>query len=222
MFGPIMRFEVGQLTIELAPLAREDMSRFIENGGMQSFEVTQYLGRSAAPVLEDEYEWFDRMRGDDSTYCWGIYLVESNRRKLIGNTSLNGINRSVMPYATSGCLIFDQNYWKKGIASVCHRARTWYACTQMGLSQIRSAAYDLNIGSGKALMGVGYVPVFTERNFGFVNGEYLNMTSYSLINPIEPLWQLWWHGDPIPSEYLEARQRTQAALDWAQKNISFG
>lgn len=92
----------------------------------------------------------------------------------------------------------------------------------MGLSQIRSAAYDLNIGSGKALMGVGYVPVFTERNFGFVNGEYLNMTSYSLINPIEPLWQLWWHGDPIPNEYLEARQRTQAALDWAQKNISFG
>lgn len=222
MFGPIMRFVVGTLTIELAPLTRDDMPRFITNGGMQNFEVTRYLGRSAVPVLEDEYEWFDHIRGDATTFCWGIYVVEGTTRTLIGNTSLNSITREVMAHGTSGFLIFDQDYWNKKIASHCHRARTWYGCAQMGLVQIRSAAYERNVGSCKALLSVGYVPICTERNFGFVDGSYLSMTSFGLINPIESLWQQWWHGDPIPEEYQQARVRSLQALEWAQQHISFG
>ena len=222
MFGPIMRFKVGDLFIEMAPIKREDMPSFIKSGGMQKFEVTKYLGQAIAPVLEDEYEWFDKCRGDATTVCWGIHVVIDEKRKLIGNTSLNGINREVMPYATSGCLIFDQNYWGKGIAKHCHRARTWYGFTQLGLVQIRSAAYDLNIGSQKALESVGYVPVFHERNFGFVDGRYIGMTSYNVINPLKDQWRMWWHGDPIPPEYDNALKKAKSALRWAEENISFG
>lgn len=217
-----MRFKVEELQIELAPLAREDMSVFVENGGMQNHGVTRLLGHTGgAPVLEDEYEWFDKTRGDKTSVCWGIYVLEGDRRTLIGNTSLNGINREMMPYAVSGCLIFRPEYWGKGIAKHCHRARTWYGFTQLNLAQIRSAAYDSNAGSRKALESVGYVPVFQERNTGFVDGQYIGMTSYSLINPLKCHWNFWWHGDPIPVEYRTARKRAKTAIRWAEDHVSF-
>lgn len=221
-FGPIMRFAVGEYSIELAPLTREDMQQFIKNGGMQNYEVTRYLGRALAPVLEDEYDWFEKTRNDPSTICWGIYVLQGEGRTLIGNTSLNSINRDVQAYATSGCLIFNNSYWGKKIASYCHRARTWYGFAQLGLVQIRSGAYDPNIGSRKALESVGYVEAFHERNAAFIDGTYIGMTSYNVISPLEEHWQLWWHGDSVPPEYLAARKKTAAALDWAEANISFG
>lgn len=222
MFGPMMRFKSGKLEIELAPIKREDMTSFVENGGMQDYRVTRYLGRQIAPTEQCEYEWFDKQRGDQSSVCWGIYLVNNGERKLIGNTSLTSINREVMSYAVSGFLIFRPEYWGKGIATACHKARTWYACTQIGLVQIRSAAYELNVGSSKALEGVGYVPIFSERNVGYVDGKFVGSISYSLINPLDIQWNAWWHGDPIPSEFLSARSRTLEALKWVGKEVSYG
>lgn len=222
MFGPIMRFAVKELLVELAPLRREEVPLFIESGGMQNLEVTKYLGRSSAPVLEDEYEWFDKVRGDNASYCWGVYVIDGTRRSLIGNTSINSINGERMQYGTTGCLIFRPHYWGKGIASHCHRARTWYACTQLGLVQLRSGVFDGNQGSRRALERVGYVPIFHERNQHFVDGTFIGLTSFSLINPLKTQWQLWWHGDPAPEEYRVARRRTQRALEWAKANISFG
>lgn len=221
MFGPIMRFGVGDLIIEMAPLRREDMPLFITDGGMQSHEVTRYLGRQLAPTEQCEYDWFDQVRGKEDTYLWGIYVVDGEERTLIGNTSLNGITREVMSYASTGCLIFNRQYWGKGIASHCHRVRTWYGCTQLNLVQLRSAAYDLNQGSQKALMSVGYVPLFTERNFGFVEGQFLSATSFGLINPLETHWNLWWHGDLVPEEFAAARTKSQQALRWVEDNVSF-
>lgn len=216
-----MSFEVDELRIELAPLKAKDMLQFVKNGGLQSLTVTKYLGMSMAPVLEDEYEWFAKARSDETTVSWGIYLVDGKQRKLIGNTGLSSINRDVMSYAVSGFLIFRPEYWGKGIASACHKARTYYACTQLGVHQIRSAVFDGNTGSRIALERVGYVPIFHERNRGFVDGEYIGATSFSLINPLEISWNHWWHGDEPSPEFIAARERTLEALEWGKKHISF-
>lgn len=222
MFGPIMLFKAGELEIELAPMRRDDMTSFVEDGGMQNYRVTRYLGRQIAPTEQCEFEWFDKQRGDKSSVCWGIYVVEGGERKLIGNTSLNHINREVMSYAVSGFMIFRPEYWGRGIATACHKARTWYACTQLNVVQIRSAAFSLNVGSRRALERVGYVPIFSERNVGFVDGQYVDSVSFSLINPIDIHWNTWWHGDTIPAEFLSARSRTLDALQWVSTEVTFG
>ena len=221
MFGPIMRFAVGELTIELAPLKRDDMPLFVADGSMQSHEVTRYLGRQVAPSEQCEYEWFDKVRAEANTYLWGIYVLEGDERTLIGNTSINGITRDVMSHATTGCMIFRPDYWGKGIAGHCHKARTWYGCTQLNLVQLRSAAYDKNVGSQKALMSVGYVPLYTERNFGFVDGAFLSATSFGLVNPLQYHWNMWWHGDMVPPKFRTARTKSVEALEWAEANVSF-
>ncbi len=73
-FGPVMQLAVNQLCIELAPLERDTMHSFIR-GGMQHHTVTRYMGRRTAPVLEDELEWFDRIREEKDSLIWGIWLI---------------------------------------------------------------------------------------------------------------------------------------------------
>jgi len=86
-FGPIMQLQVGDLKVELAPLTKDNMPEFI-NPGMQQASVTRYLSRRSAPVLEDEQEWFERIRKEKESLTWGIYVVESDERILIGDTTL--------------------------------------------------------------------------------------------------------------------------------------
>ena len=225
-FGPIMRFRVGELDIELAPLTRDSMSEFINythGGGMQRHTVTRYLGRRLAPVLEDEYEWFDKVRATTDQVIWGIWVVNGGERTLIGNSSLAEIgtegHSGFIRQATSGSMIFRPEYWGKGIASAAHKARTWYAFTQLGLHRIKSAVIQGNVGSSKALSRSGYTFVYTERNEQFTDGELRHMDCFECLNPLDLFWQQWWHGDRAPASSRRARQLTREALAWAEQDV---
>lgn len=219
-FGPIMRFSVGELQIELAPLTKEAMSEFA-NPGMQLGSVTRYLARRSAPVLEDELEWFDKARANESNLIWGIWVVDGDERKLIGNSALEAINinHGKMHQATSGSLIFRKEYWGRGIASAAHKARTWYAFHELGLHRIMSAVIRGNGGSLKALKRSGYSLVYTERNTVFVDGKVRHQDNLECLNPREPFWTQWWHNDRPTARAAKARDLTEEALIWAEAHV---
>ena len=216
-FGPIMRFQVGELSIELAPLAREDMALFLP--GMQQHSIGKYLGHTVAYVLEDEQSWFDKTREDTTCVIWGIWLIEDDKRTLIGNSALTGITTDHIRQATSGSLIFRKDLWGKGIASAAHKARTWYAFRILGLHRIMSAVLHGNGGSLKALRRSGYELVYVERNTAFVEGRLIHQDNLACLNPNDPFWGQWWHGERPTKRSLEARQLTHAAFDWATEHV---
>lgn len=218
-FGPIMQLQVGELSIELAPLTKESMVAFV-SPGMQQASITRYLARQYAPVLEDEYEWFDKVRASKNQVVWGIWIIEDGERKLIGNTALDDIKRGHIHQATSGSMILDKSYWGRGIASSIHKARTWYAFRHMGLHRIMSAVIQGNIGSRKALSRSGYELVYIERNEKFANGQLRHMDCLECLNPDEAFWTQWWHGDRPTKRLLAARKVTREAIDWAEKNVT--
>lgn len=229
-FGPIMRFKVSELHIELAPLTKESVAEFISleyGGGMQQHSVSRYLGLAQAPTLEDEQDWFDKIRADRASLVWGIWLVEGEgkeqTRTLIGNSSLNGIDKNgstrLVRQATSGSLIFRKEYWGKGIASTAHKARTWYAFKHLGLHRIQSAVIQANGGSRKALERSGYTLVYTERNEQYGDGQFRHLDCLECLNPLDLFWSQWWHGDRPSKASREARKRTREVLDWADKNV---
>jgi len=225
-FGPIMRLKVGEFNIELAPLTRESMSEFVNlthGGGMQRYSVTRYLGRQIAPVLEDETDWFDKVRKDATSIVWGIWMIDGDNRTLIGNSSLNGIGEDghsgFIRQTTSGSMIFRPEYWGKGIASAAHKARTWYAFQHLGLNSIKSAVIQGNGGSSKALGRSGYTYVYTERNETFVDGELRHLDCFECLNPLDLFWKQWWHGDRPPQTSLNARKLTLDTLKWAEENV---
>lgn len=217
-FGPIMWFQVGELHIELAPISREDVGEFI-NPGMQQATVSRYLAHHVAYVLEDEQEWFDRTRKDRTCIVWGIWLIEGEKRTLIGNSTLNGITTDHIRQATSGSLIFRKELWGKGIASAAHKARTWYAFHELGLHRIMSAVFHGNGGSLKALTRSGYDLVYVERNTAFIDGHLTHQDNLECLNPTDPFWNQWWHGERPTKRAIEARQLTREALAWAQEYV---
>ena len=218
-FGPIMQVKVGELEIELAPIKKTDLPAFI-SPGLQQASVSRYLTISMAPTLEDEEEWYEKTRTDKNSRVWGIWVREGDARKLIGSTALNSITWSPVLQATSGSLIVDQSYWGKGIASSIHKVRTWYAFQHMGLHRIKSAVLHGNVGSSKALDRSGYVLVYTERNEQFIDGSLRHMDCFECLNPSDPLWSQWWHGDRPSKRQMEARQRTREAMAWAEQNVT--
>lgn len=229
-FGPIMQFSVGELRIELAPLTKEVMPEFVSRvhgGGMQRRTVTRYLGTELAPTVEDEQEWFEKTRAVKDTILWGIWLVEDEgsvqKRTLIGNSALSGIDKDghtrLIHQATSGSMIFRPEYWGKGIASAAHKARTWYAFTQLGLHRIKSAVIQANKGSRIALERSGYTFVYIERNEQYSDGTFHHLDCLECLNPLDLFWQQWWNVDQPTRQAIAARKRTEAVLDWAQKNV---
>ncbi|HWT39831.1 MAG TPA: GNAT family protein [Dongiaceae bacterium] len=225
-----MRFTVGELRVELAPLTKEAMPEFVSlahGGGLQRRSVTRYMGMDAAPTAEDEEVWFDKTRAASDTLIWGIWLVDGEgkaaTRTLIGNSALVDIDKDghskLIRQATSGSVIFRPEYWGKGIASAAHKARTWYAFTQLGLHRIKSAVIQANGGSRKALERSGYTLVYTERNEQYSDGQFHHLDCLECLNPLDLFWSQWWHGNRPTKASREARQRTCEVLNWADKNV---
>jgi len=229
-FGPIIRLNVGDLEIELAPLSKEVLAEFV-NPGLQQHGVFRYLNALAAKVAEDEYEWYERVRKDKACLVWGIWVYADEKdeetgeirrnRILIGNSALTEIEvgHGFIRQATSGSLIFRKEYWGKGIASAAHKARTWYAFKHLGLHRIMSAVIQGNEGSLKALGRSGYTLVYVERNTVFVEGEVRHQDNLECLNPNDPFWSQWWHGDRPTKRSLEARELTRSVLDWAEQHV---
>ena len=117
-------------------------------------------------------------------------------------------------------MISDPAYWGRGIASAIHKARTWYAFQHMGLHRIMSAVLQGNVGSRKALSRSGYELVYVERNEQFVDGKLCHLDCLECLNPLEPFWSQWWHGERPPKKLVEARRCTLDALEWAEKNVT--
>lgn len=219
-FGPIMRVGVGEFEIELAPLKREDMVSFV-SPGMQQATVSRFLTLSYAPVLENEYEWFEKIYQARESLVWGIFDISNDERVVLGTTGVEGITYyKGVSWATSGAQIFRPEYWGKGIASAMHKARTWYVFQHMGLHQIKSEVLQGNTASRKALEKSGYRPTYVERNFKFVDGKLCHSQNMECLNPNEPFWTAWWGEDTPPKAALKARERTLTALEWAKQNVT--
>lgn len=217
-FGPVMKIEASGFNLELAPFTREEALIFLK--GFERHSVTQYLSAGIAQSKETEEEWYDNMVKDKLSRVWGIWIWEDGKRKLIGTSSLMSmVLDKHIRQATSGSLIIDKDYWGRGIASACHKARALFAFEQLGLHRIMSAVLQPNAGSRKALERSGYAFVYTERNEEFVNGQLVHKDCLECVNPADWAWRQWWGDDRPSRKSLDARKRTEEALDWARTHV---
>lgn len=223
MLGSIMQVNVSDtLIIRLAPFAREDLPAFIKDGGMQSHVVMKYLARSRAQSLESEQAWYDKVIDDPSKIVWGLWdVTDPTVHVLIGNSGLFDFRQEPMRSATSGSLIVRREYWGRGIASAAHKARTAYAFQQLNLDRVTSIVMEPNTASRRALEGSGYYVYGHERNYGFVDGQYVHAEFLECLNPSEEHWRRWWGADTPSQDALAARSKAQKTLEWANKNVQF-
>lgn len=222
MLGQPMRVRVSQsLTVDLAPFTKDQAQQLIAgDGGIQLHSVTRYMSTRQAFTAEDEASWYDTIRQRKDGITWGIWVMEGDERRLIGNSSFINIKEFPIRQATTASSIIDKSYWGRGIASAIHRARTWYGFSQLDLDRIDSEVVQANIGSRRALEKSGYYVTHTERNRHFADSKLHHIDTLECLSPREDKWSRWWGEDTPSTEATAARIVTSKALQWAEQNVT--
>ena len=219
MFGPRYQVNVGELVIEMGPPKhKEEVEQLAEL--LSDPVVSRHLALQHGLTVEDEQEWYERTRNGREHLTWLLFDVTDGQRLIIGNTSLHSTSQMPLPTMTSGFVLARREYWGKRIASTTHRVRTWHGFNRLGLSCIRSAVNEPNVGSRKALESVGYVVVGVERNACLDDGKLVDRLNLECVNPDPYKWDQWWHSETVPRAFLEARERTQRAINWVRAELN--
>lgn len=182
-FGKKMVVKIGKLVVVLKPFTEEEITSRDVLEMLSDYMVTRYTSMQTAPTAKDESSFFERARTDKETFYWGVYLKEGKKlSKLLGSTSLHIVNPNHM--GSTGFVMWDKTYWRKGIASTAHIGRTHYAANHLGLRTIVSGAMQPNIGSIKALQSVGYFITGYKLADDMRDGQYLHHVKLQWFNPV--------------------------------------
>ncbi|MDP1710255.1 MAG: GNAT family protein, partial [bacterium] len=144
---------------------------------------------------------------------WGI--LPDGSKEIVGVTTLNHIDS--FGSATSGIIIWNTEWWGKGVATRAHLARTLFAADYLNRTTIKSAARVKNDGSIKALTRVGYNLIGLEPRTVFRAGEYLDTQLFCWIHP-EKVNLLFPEG--LPDVYANGIAMAKTALDKARQVVT--
>lgn len=212
MYGPYIGIKHNGVDIVLSPFCKEYLPTIIK--GFSSLSVQMYTHGLFAQVLENEQEWYDKTRKSPDVVSWAI--VPEGGDTPIGVTALHDI-LSIDGGCTSGIIIWDKDWWGKGVATAAHLGRTLFASDFLNRSIIRSCVRTVNPGSFKALQRNGYTIWGTEPNSDWKNGQWLH--TYHLI---------WFHPERIsylfpegaPEIYREGIDKAMISLKLARSVVT--
>lgn len=224
-FGHWMHISEGSVEVRLGPIKRADVGRFVSPDvgfGLQSYEVSKFVAAIPAPSHEFEEEWWDRASKAEDHLHWGVYLLDGpDEWQLVGTTTLH--LEADRRQAQSGFLLVDRKHWRQRVASTAHLGRTLYAFRELDLLAISSTALADNVGSNRALTGIGYVPTGTDYSARIVGGRPRDGIRYLLPHPDEEPWRYFWRrpDDDIPPEFIAARSVAARSLERAEAAVTF-
>lgn len=211
MFGVKMKVDLDGITIRLRPFCKEDIP-FVTNG-FQNMGVLMYTRQLFAQTMENELDWYEKVRNDKDTCTWAITYAESDEP--VGVTGLHNIDQ--WGSCVSGIIIWKKELWKKGIATRAHLARTMYAADFLNRYTIKSHVFAANEGSLRALQRIGYILCGKEPRTEYRKGKFMDSYHLVWLNP-ERLTVLY--PDGIPEEYREVVTKARKGLELAREVVA--
>lgn len=212
MFGMTMRIEKDGSGIELRPFKKENLP--IVAAGFSSMKVHKWTTQTFSQPLQNEEEWFDKMRKSENDCVWAI--VPDGSETPVGIT---GIHRMDLNGACgTGIVIWDPDWWGKGVATRAHLGRTLYAANYLNRILIYSSVREPNKASLKALLRAGYTVWGIEPRSVYRNGAWGDTYRLVWINP-ERVSLIYPRG--LPGMFAEGVKRAGEALETARKVVTF-
>jgi RimJ/RimL family protein N-acetyltransferase len=213
MFGINMQVKHKEIVVNLRPLTKADLPILVDH--FSSMKIHLNTHGLFAQTLESEEEWYNKVRDNEDSCVWAIQPANSDSP--IGVTSLNNIT-SRSNSCTSGIIIWDTNWWGKGVATASHLARTMFAADYLNRFTIRSEVKVQNEASRKALERVGYTVWGTEPLSVFKGGVWQDTNHLIWLNP-EKISVLY--PDKLPEMFVTGVEKAKIALDMARKEVCF-
>ena len=213
MFGYPMRVEKEGIVVILRPLTTDDLPVIAK--GFGSLEVAKYLAQYAPKTIEDEREWYEKMRTSNDDVVGGI-----EHEELVGITGLHHLFdlRKPVVAPTSGIAIWNKSLWGRGVASRSHMARTLYAANHLYAARIDSTVRTVNVASIRALERVGYTKWGEEPRSVFREGMWLDTYHLTWFHP-DRVREFWPEGEP--EIYKEGLRKAREALGEARKVVNY-
>jgi len=142
-------------------------------------EVNQFLEtRWSVQTLESIKNFVEEIRNSDHSYLFAIMKDE----KHIGNIKIGPIHK-IYKSADVSYFIGDKSQWGRGVATEAIKLVTDFGFNTLGLHRLQAGAFEINIGSQKALEKNGYIKEATYRKNAFIKqgGEYVNSYVYGIL-----------------------------------------
>ena len=213
MFGIRIRIEYDGFGVNLRPFCKADLPNLVEH--FDSMKVHMFTKGLFAQTLENEEEWYERNRNDQTTCVWAI--VPDGSDVVVGTTGLHD-TKNIHGSCYSGIIIWDDSLWGKGIATRAHLGRTRFAAGFLNRTTIKSAARVNNEASVRALARVGYNKIGVEPRTTTRDGEYLDTQLFTWLHPGK-IGLLFPEG--LPEVYEEGVALAKIALGKARQVVSF-
>jgi len=211
MFGINLRVKTERITVNLRPACKEDMKELTKH--FSSMRIHMHTMGMFAQTLENEEEWYEKVRRDETRCTW--LLQPDGYDKPIGVTGLHGID-SRKNSCTSGIIIWDPDWWGKGVASAAHPGRTLFAADYLNRLVIRSCVRSENAASRKALQRVGYTIWGTEPVDDYRAGRWLDTDHLIWFHPEK---YQFFYPNGLPEMYVEGVARAKLALEKARNCV---
>ncbi|WP_160132810.1 GNAT family N-acetyltransferase [Halococcus salsus] len=132
------------------------------------------IGATTPVNATDEREWFESMsEGDD------VSLLVCADGDTVGTISLMDINAD-HGFGELGYWIAP-DAWGEGYATAATRLLVGHAFDQRRLHKVSAKVFDYNTGSQRVLEKVGFTGEGVDREEAFVDGEYVDVHRYGLL-----------------------------------------
>lgn len=212
MFGFTMSIKHKEMEVLLRAPKKQEIPLLVP--GFSSLKIQMNTSQTSARTEEDEAEWYEKQRASSDNAVWFIVPKESDQP--VGVTGLERLN--LFGSCISGIIIWDSNWWGKGVATCAHLGRTLYAADYLDRSRIDSSVRVVNPGSLKALLRVGYTVWGTEPRSTYREGKWGDTYHLTWFHP-ERVNLLYPEG--VPKCFEEGLNKARSALALAREVVRF-
>ncbi|OGZ96964.1 MAG: hypothetical protein A3I44_04655 [Candidatus Sungbacteria bacterium RIFCSPLOWO2_02_FULL_51_17] len=177
---------IGKLVRLRAIDVKKDTDLFTE--WMNDYEVAKFMGGAFMPMSkEKERKELQRFMNDERVRIFAVETLTGGN--LIGSISLMQVSH-IDGTATTGTLIGDKRYWRKGFATDAKMVLLHYAFSVLNLRRISTRIVAENIGSIRCQEKCGYVREGIWKKELYTEGRYRDMV---LLAVFRKGWMGRWH-----------------------------
>ncbi len=164
--------------LTLRAIERDDIPRYVV--WLNDPEVNQHLKPPTPFNLDDEIDWYEKQRQDDT--CLNLALVITESGQHIGSISLMHINHRDQG-AELGLVIGEKNLWGQGYGGEAIQLMLNFAFYTFNLHRIFLGVDANHTGAIRCYTQCGFVEEGRLRDNVFRNGQFYDQLMMSILRP---------------------------------------
>ena len=161
--------------VTLRAIKPDDLPRFVT--WLNDYEVRKHVSPFVPFTLEDEEEWYQAQRKDQSVFNLAIEIEDGTH---IGSIGLMDINQRVQQ-AELGIMIGRKEAWSKGYGGEAIALMLAYGFDHLNLNRIFLRVNTDHLGAIKCYQRGGFVTEGELRQVGFRAGRFVNQYIMSVL-----------------------------------------